>query len=160
VLATLEEPYIFVSTNELESPDKPYTVETLERLRAFYGEQASLFFIMGADSFEEINTWREPERLLAGASLIVAARPGYQIITSHLSEAFRSAVVDLRGGASPRQAVDVEGRQCCYIYLTDYVCQDVSATQIRQRVGRGLSIGGMVPPRVAEYIEKYELYRR
>ena len=79
VLATLDEPRMKVSTIEIEAPERPYTFETIERLRDVYGSQASLFFVMGADSFEELNTWREPERILANANLIVAARPGYDV---------------------------------------------------------------------------------
>src|SRR5215216_1026405 len=59
VLATLDEPRAIVSMIELEEPARPYSFQTVERLRQVYGAQARLFFIIGADSFEEINTWRE-----------------------------------------------------------------------------------------------------
>ena len=47
-----------------------------------------------------------------------------------------------------------------HIYLTGYVNTDISSTEIRQRVRDGESIEDLVPPRVADYIRKYELYRR
>jgi nicotinate-nucleotide adenylyltransferase len=160
VLATLDEPRLKVSTMEIEAPDRPYTFETIERLRGVYGSQAVLFFVMGADSFEELSTWREPARILANANLIVAARPGYELQPSHLPAAFASKITDLRG--RPDEAVRLQGGGIndCRVYLTDYVNVDISATEIRQKVRDGETIEGLVPPRVADYVEKYEFYRR
>src|SRR5262249_6437340 len=45
-----------------------------------------------------------------------------------------------------------------WIYLTDSVCDDVSSTEIRRRVGHGESIEGLVGRAVADYIRKYRLY--
>src|ERR1051325_1620629 len=83
VLATLDEPRIRVSTLELEAPSRPYTFETLEQLRNVYGSQIALFFVMGADSFVEMHTWREPERIIATANLVVVGRPGYELQPTH-----------------------------------------------------------------------------
>src|ERR1044072_50655 len=96
VLATLGEARVKVSTIEIEMPDKPYTYETIERLRGVYGSQAVLFFVMGADSFEELNLWREPSRILANANLIVVTRPGYSIQASHLPNMSDTKIIDLR----------------------------------------------------------------
>jgi nicotinate-nucleotide adenylyltransferase len=111
---------------------------------------------MGADSVTEISTWREPERLLASANALVAARPGDAIDLSAAPEYAKPRIVDLRGQRG--QAGDVPGGT--RIFLTDYVEVDISSTQIRRMVGEGRSIKGLVPPAVAGYIEKYKLYRR
>lgn len=156
VLATLDEPRISVSTVELEAPDKPYSFETVERLKEACGPRAELFFIVGADSFEEINTWREPDRLLASANLVAVTRPGYEVRISHLSEPMRASIVDLRGGLP----FNSEDRSRSHVYLTDCANNDVSSTQIRQRVCAGESIEEFAPARVVSYVEKYGLYRR
>jgi len=162
VLATLDEARVKVSTIEIEMPDKPYTYETIERLRGVYGSRAVLFFVMGADSFEELNLWREPSRILANANLIVVTRPGYSIQAAHLPYMSDTNIIDLRRerdeAGSPRlQSYDMNAR---YVFLTDYVNVDISASEIRQRIRDGETIDGLVPPSVAEYVEKYELYRR
>lgn len=158
VLASLDEPSVLVSTIELEAPDRPYTFETIERLRSTFGPTTRLFFVIGADSYEEIDTWREPARLFSSANFIVVTRPGHDVASSHLDERFRSTVVDLRGGAGE---LEIGGELNKYhIYVTSYVNTGVSSTEIRQRVRDGESIEGLVPPRVADYIRKYELYRR
>ncbi|HKY04362.1 MAG TPA: nicotinate-nucleotide adenylyltransferase, partial [Blastocatellia bacterium] len=155
VLATIEEAGLKVSTLEIDAPERPFTFETVERLKEIYGDRASLYFVMGADSFEEINTWREPARLLAATNLVVAARPGHEISTSHVAGRFAPKVVDLRGQT---EAPSEDG--CCHIYLTDYVQKDVSSTEIRRRVAEGEPVDGLVPEAVADYIKRYELYRR
>lgn len=156
VLATIEDAGFKVSTVEIDAPDRPFTFETVERLKEVYGDRAGLYFVMGADSFEEINTWREPARLLSETNLIVAARPGHEIRTSHLAERFATKIVDLRGQTERGPSED----GCCHIYLTDYVEKDVSSTEIRRRVREGEPIDGLVPDVVADYIKRYELYRR
>ncbi|MFY9558117.1 MAG: nicotinate-nucleotide adenylyltransferase, partial [Blastocatellia bacterium] len=150
VLASLDEPRVLVSTIELESPSKPYTFETVERLRSDFGEGIRLFFVIGADSFEEINTWREPARLVSSTNLIVVTRPGHELRTAHLNELLGSKIVDLRG----RDAEWDPGKELneLRIYFTDYVNIDVSSTQIRRRVRDGESIEDLVPPPVADYI--------
>lgn len=158
VLASLDEPRVLVSTLELEAPDRPYTFETVERLRSAFGMGTRLFFVMGADSFEEINTWREPARLLSSTNLIVITRPGHDVGSSHLDERFRSTIVDLRGREGELQPDEDLNEH--HIYLTGYVNTGVSSTEIRQRVRDGESIQDLAPPRVADYIRKYELYRR
>jgi nicotinate-nucleotide adenylyltransferase len=147
-----------VSTLELEAPDRPYTFETIERLQSAFGTGTTLFFVMGTDSFEEVNTWREPERLLSSTNLIVVTRPGHRVGWLHLPERYRSTIVDLRGSQRERGTVEIQSGP--HIYVTDCVNVDISSTEIRQRVQQGEGIEGLVPPRVADYVRKYELYRR
>ncbi|MCI0489766.1 MAG: nicotinate (nicotinamide) nucleotide adenylyltransferase [Blastocatellia bacterium] len=158
VLATMHDPRLFVSTIEMEAPERPYTFETIERLKAAYGPQTRLFLIIGADSFEEIHTWREPARLFDETDVIVTARPGCEITAPRLPAGCRSKIVDLRGRESAMD--DAEGDFRRSVYLTDYVKRDISSTDIRRRAREGRTIGGLVPPEVAVYIEKYEIYRR
>lgn len=157
-LATANQPLMFVSTIELESPQRPYTIETLGRLQLEFPD-ARLFFVMGEDSFRDVGMWREHERLLTEYDIIVATRPGYGAsgnIAAHLAPKLQSRCVDLRGGRLPTD----EQLDEPHIYLTDFVSVDVSATGIRDAVEEGRTIDDMVPPPVATYIEKYQLYRK
>lgn len=155
VLGTITTPSLLVSAIELQAPQKPYTYETVQRLKAAYGPGTILFFVMGSDSFEDLRHWKEPGRILAESNLIVAGRPGYE--TGDLREAGLGDVslIDLRGGGvSP-----VTDEQSGVVYLTEYVLNDISSTGIRRRAREGLSVRGLVPDLVADYIEKYRLYR-
>ena len=157
-LAFKNEPRIQVSKMEIESPEKPYTIQTMERLKAEYSESTQLFFVMGADSFAEITLWREYRRLLATTNIIVITRPGNYIAWSHLDEALQAKVIDLRGAAE-RVMNPIQTQDKCFIYLTDWVNQAVSSTEIRRRLRQGESIAGLTTPEVVDYIERYKLYR-
>ena len=161
-LATQDEPRFRISSVELDAPERPYTVETLARLQEALGGEARLFFVMGADSWTEIGTWREWERVLEMAEHIVVTRPGYELETSHVTEALRERIVDVRGAR--REAIERElaGERGRRIYLTDAVELGISATAIREAVRKGAGrdvLETLVAPEVADFIRKYELYR-
>ncbi|MGZ8844779.1 MAG: nicotinate-nucleotide adenylyltransferase, partial [Pyrinomonadaceae bacterium] len=75
-LATENDDRLRVSTVELDQPDRPYAVETVARMQQKLGSRYRLFFIMGADSWSEITTWRDWRRLLTMCDHIVVTRPG------------------------------------------------------------------------------------
>jgi nicotinate-nucleotide adenylyltransferase len=154
-LATNNEPKIKVSTAELEAPEKPYTIETLTKLKNHYENRARIFFVMGADSWNEINTWREWQKLLLLTDFIVVTRPENEIETMHVTSEISERVVDLRGIKQP-EISDKTG-----IFITDAVQIDVSSTEIRREISSqsGANWRNLVSNEVAEYIKKYKLYR-
>ena len=158
VLATMNDDRMQVSTIEIETPTRPYTIETLARLQAQMPEER-LFFIMGADSFAEVTSWYAYEQLLTKYDVIVAARPGYdvkmQTLAAHLPDDLRGRVVDLRGQRRP----DLKDFATPRIFLTDYVAVDIAATEVREKARKGLLLDDDVPQAVAEYIVKYRLYK-
>jgi len=154
-LATSEAPPIEVSKLELELPEKPYTVETLARLKNELSETA-IFFVMGADSWADITTWREWEKVLTLVNIIVVTRPDYEIGFAHVTDEIRARIVDLRQNPAEKSEIP---RQESKIYITDAVQIDVSATEIRQKIReKSTAWRADVPAAVAKYIEKYELY--
>jgi len=157
-LATKADPRLYVSTFELDVPGRQYTVDTLADMRARFGESANLFFVMGADSWAEITTWREWRRLLTLANLIVVTRPGHEISTEQVGAEVARSVVDLRGDSDGKDGGASDSRR---IFLTDAVMLDVSASEIRRaaRENESEKLDRLVPPEVAEYIRKYRLYR-
>jgi nicotinate-nucleotide adenylyltransferase len=161
-LATQREPRMRISTIELDAPERPYTFETLLRMQESMGHEAQLFFVMGADSWTEITTWREWERVLSLTNHIVVSRPGYEWDALHVTPAIRERVVDLRGAdAEERMAREIDSGDRAKIYITDAVNIDVSATAIRRAVREGLDTDWLrlVTTSVADYIRKYGLYR-
>ncbi len=159
VLATQQDPRLRVSTFELDTPDRRYTVDTLAHFKSEFGESADLFFVMGADSWFEITTWRGWELVLALVNHIVVSRPGYDINLDLVNSSVRERIVDLRGSKQiPKLVNDAAGEK---IFITDAVMLENSATQIRRalREDDWNQLTRLVPPPVADYIRKYELYR-
>ncbi|HYN24737.1 MAG TPA: nicotinate-nucleotide adenylyltransferase [Pyrinomonadaceae bacterium] len=159
VLATQQDPRLRVSTFELDTPDRRYTVDTLAHFSSEFGESADLFFLMGADSWSEITTWRGWERMLALVNHIVVSRPGYDINLDLVNSSLRERIVDLRGSKQiPKVVNEAAGEK---IFITDAVMLENSATQIRRalREDDWNQLTRLVPSPVADYIRKYELYR-
>lgn len=155
-LATNNERFISVSKMEIELPERPYTVETLERLKELLPD-CVLYFVMGADSWVDITTWRDWERVLTMTNHIVVSRPGYDIDEEHVTDEIRERIVDLRGDRLP-EPPDAADRTS--IYLTDAVNLDISATEIRQRIrDDDAEWRDDLTPEVAKYIEKYQIYK-
>jgi len=160
-LATQGESRFRVSTVELSAPERPYTVDTLKHFLGAYGERVRLFFVMGADSWEEITTWREWERVLTLTEQLVVTRPGYELSAEHVTDEIRERIVDVRGATRELVESELKAGQVPRVYLTDAANVAAAATDVRAVVGRGGwgELGALVAPAVAEYIRKYGLYR-
>jgi nicotinate-nucleotide adenylyltransferase len=97
-------------------------------------------FLVGADSFSELLTWKQPDELLALARLGVATRPGYR-------QEFLQPVLDRLAQPERVEFFEIEP-------------VPISSRDIRDRVSRGESIDELLPPAVAEEIEVLGLYRQ
>jgi nicotinate-nucleotide adenylyltransferase len=161
-LATERDARLRISTIELDQPGRPYAVDTVERMQSVMGAERHLFFMIGADSWSEITTWHEWQRLLGMCDLIVVTRPGYDVQGSIANAS--AQIVDVRG--SSRQEISAlleggDGGKGPRTFLTDAAMIDISATEIRAaaRAGESAKLSDMVPAAVANYIEKYGLYK-
>lgn len=154
-LATGDMPRVSVSRIEIEQPEKPYTVETLGKLKDKYTD-ADIFFVMGADSWTDILTWREWEKVLTMTNHIVVTRPGYEISFDHVTDEIRGRIADVRG----EQPVTLNFEPGTKIYITDAVVMNISATQLRRKIRAGEhDWEDDAPVEVAKYIEKYQIYK-
>ena len=139
-LAIADKPHLKLSTIEVERPGPTYTVDTMAELQAELGTGNSLFFILGWGSLDELPQWKEPSRLITMCHLVAVPRPGYPRPDLKALEA-------LVPGLSRR------------VILMDKPEIDISASEIRDRVARGLSISHLVPEPVESYIKQHKLYR-
>jgi nicotinate-nucleotide adenylyltransferase len=158
-LATQHDSRLRVSTIELEAPDRPYAVDTVERMQSAMGSSRRLFFLIGADSWSEIASWHEWQRLLKMCDLIVVTRPGYDLNRTIPAEI--AAVVDTRGMRREEisELLNTDGGS--RVFLTDAAMLDVAARAIRAAARSNAieQLRASVPAEVADYIEKYELYQ-
>ena len=140
-LAITGDPLLDLTLVEMERPGPSFTVDSLVQLRATLGPDAGLVLIMAADSLAEIDTWREPDRLLELAEWAIGPRPG-------APQPDREALRERFGAAASR------------IHLLEGPSLDVSSSEIRRRVAAGRSIRYLVPRAVEELIADRGLYRR
>ncbi|HXI61801.1 MAG TPA: nicotinate-nucleotide adenylyltransferase [Pyrinomonadaceae bacterium] len=158
-LATQQDEPLSISTIELDEPERPYAVDTVERMQSALGGARRLFFMIGADSWSEIATWHEWQRLLGLCDLIVVTRPGYDLLESIPDGP--AQVIDVRGMDRREISAMLDSDTCFRTFLTDAALVDISATEIRAaaRAGATEKLIQMVPAPVASYIEKYGLYK-
>ena len=159
-LATQTDERWRISTLELDAPERPYAVDTVARMQAEVGTSRRLFFLLGADSWLEITSWHEWQKLLQRCDLIVVTRPGYEL--SGQSPAEVGNILDARGMDKRRVSRLLNTDSGPRVFLTDAAMVNVSATEIRAaaRSDNANQLREMVPPAVAHYIEKYELYQK
>lgn len=138
-LALEGDPSFEIATLELERSGPSYTADTLEALAA-QRRGDELYFIVGQDALADLPNWVRPERILELARLAVARRP---TVSAEALEEAQRRVPGLRERVVWLKMPPVE----------------VSATEIRERVGRGQPIRGMVAPAVERYIQQHGLYR-
>lgn len=154
-LATADESNISVSTLELDHATSRYSFDTLTELKTIYPNDR-IFFVMGADSWMDIQTWHRWEEVLLLTDHVVVSRPGYNLSFDHVSGKVKERIVNAR-----EEAGHISIRSKPHIYFTDAVRFDISATEIREDIRQDdvLDRSDDVPDVVAKYIEKYELYR-
>jgi nicotinate-nucleotide adenylyltransferase len=110
------------------------TVDSLEQLQL-----ANPVFLLGADELAAFPTWTRPERVLELARIGAATRPGIDL-----------AVLEGVIASLPRPD---------RVELFPITPLPVSSSEIRRRVAAGLPIDALVPPAVAEAIDRLGLYR-
>jgi nicotinate-nucleotide adenylyltransferase len=164
-LACSEHPHFVPSLAEagedFSGTQLQYSVDTVRYFRhAFRGPGDRIYFMIGADAFLDIPTWKEYETLLGLCDFIIANRPGIR------AEALRLVIPpelmagphDKRETEAPPSPLVAELRRTS-VYLLENVASEISSTDIRRRTHRGQSIHGLVSARVEEYILKQGLYR-
>jgi nicotinate-nucleotide adenylyltransferase len=75
-LATKGDPR-FVPSRLEEGARRSFSIDTIEKLRPTLAPGDELFFLIGADAFADIRTWRRWEDVIREVEFIVASRPGH-----------------------------------------------------------------------------------
>jgi len=130
-LALRDEPRMSASDFEFHLPRPSYMWHTLRQMSLRWPER-SFRLIIGADNWRCFDRWYAHEEILANYPIIIYPRPGSPVNAERL----------------PKNATLVESPM-----------NSVSSTLIRQRLRRGESVAGLVPPAVAELIDREGLYR-
>jgi nicotinate-nucleotide adenylyltransferase len=130
-----------LSTVEVDRPGPSYAVDTVTILQQQLGEEAKIFFLVGWDSLAELPQWHDPARLVKLCQLVGITRSGLS----------RPDLKSLEPS--------IPGIKKNVVWL-DIPPIDISSSDIRDRVARGLSIHCLVPDNVESYIKGNKLYRK
>ena len=129
-----------ISTCEIEHKGPSYSIDTMTIISEQIGGEGELFFILGWDSLIDMPRWKKPDELIKICYLVAltranVCRPDLQILEKAIPGiANRTIILDMPP-------------------------IDISSSDIRNRSAAGLSLKGLVPDKVAEYIVAHSLYR-
>ncbi len=132
-LAIADQEGFEASRIELDRPEPSYTVITLRELAETFPED-DFYLIIGADSFNELDSWMEYESIINTVPVIVMKRPGDS---------------ELRKSVS---------RKIAKLLVADNRNIDISSSVVRDRIARGLPVDNFVPGAVNEFIKSKRLY--
>ena len=122
-LAVQEFTDLSIDTREIDRQSASYTIDSLKKIQQDYPND-KIFFIMGADSFDNINTWKQYKQLGDYATLVVLPRAG------------------------SNQTND-EG-----VYFSKAPLVNISSTQIRSKIAKHQDLSGLLPDTIIHYIEQ------
>jgi nicotinate-nucleotide adenylyltransferase len=142
-LATAEDARFEVSDCELNRFKPSYTLETVRDFQHHFGDDTSIYWLMGADGVDELPFWYKITELLDECELSVMYRGG--------CEAPDFGKFETLWG---KERIEKLQRNIIQTPLID-----ISSTLIRNKLASGLDVTGMLAPSVADYIRKYKLYR-
>ncbi|HET6201817.1 MAG TPA: nicotinate-nucleotide adenylyltransferase [Planctomycetota bacterium] len=143
VLAVEGRPGLEASDLEIRRGGRSYTVDTLEEVRALSPPGAEVLLVIGSDTLPDLPQWKDIHGILARTRVLTIVRRGFA----------RSAVEGLRGSFT---AEEVGALAAGFLEIEPV---DVSATEVRERLRRGLRVDDLLPPAVAAYIARHGLYR-
>lgn len=132
----------------LDSTEPSYTGALLDAFEQAGHQASQMVFIIGADAFADIATWRYYPGILDRCHFAVVSRPGWSVtaLPARLPALSGRFSEPTTGSATPR------------VFLIDSPTPDVSSTEIRARARTGASLEGLVPPPVARYVRRHGLY--
>lgn len=148
-LATADDPHLVPNFCEIERAGPSYSIDTIRTVQA-HEPDALLTFILGADAFAEIATWKDYPELFTLCDFCVISRPGTR--ACELPIAVENAFC-----YEPNRGVYVHrsGRALRFLPVTALM---ISASDIRHRCATGRSIRYLVPGPVADYVATHGLY--
>jgi nicotinate-nucleotide adenylyltransferase len=131
-----------VSDLEIKRKGRSYTIDTVHEILGHYGEECEVFLIIGADSLNELELWKDIKKLSQLCHFVIVNRPGFSTDTS-------SRLAELIGDDNisdiKKLSIDIEP-------------VGISSTGIRKRLKERIEIKGLVPECVEAYIKEHGLY--
>ncbi len=150
-LAILDRPDWRAADLELRHDAPSFTSRTLDLFHERGYLSSELFFVIGADAFAEIGSWRDYPKILDAAHFAVVSRPGFSV------EELPRRLPRLADRMA-RPPIDEVAQIDPLIILIDAPTADVSSTAIREKLAGGESVAGLVPANVQQHIEHHGLY--
>ena len=107
-----------------------YTKDTLEELKNIFPLSTKMYLILGSDNFHDFHKWKNYERILELANIVIAKRPNFEINSNDFQN----------------------------IKVLNSSMLDISSTIVREKIKKGFSMNKLIPLEVINYINNNKLY--
>jgi len=128
---------------ELKKSAPSYTLETVRQFQADYGSETSVYWMVGADSIDDLARWYKIVELIDECNVSAMYRAGCEPPDFAKFEPIWG----------PKRVEKLQQN----VIQTPLI--DISSTEIRDRLAAGLDVSNMLHPAVADYIRKHGLYQ-
>ena len=152
-LATKGNRHFMTSDVEIRRSGRSYTIDTVRYYLTTLRQPATLYVLMGADQFAELDTWKEPDELVQLSNLAVHTR----LMNAESGPPRVSVAALKRFGYTQADDhyVHSSGQTLSFVETTFL---PISATEIRRKLQHGESINYLLPGDVVDYIQRHALY--
>ena len=123
-----------ISELELQRSGVSYTIDSVRQFRVLFPDD-QLFWIIGGDQLPKMNLWKDAAELARLVEFIFLERPGHPA----------------------RQTPDIPGLR---LHRCEGHLIEISSSELRQRVRRGLALRYFCPQKVILQIKARNLYRQ
>lgn len=149
---------IKVSRMELDRDEPSYTINAARELRKLYGANTPLVWIMGADSYQNISSWKDWEQLPDYLHLAIANRTDQKLQPGITEDAIKNVFKN----KITTDAADLANSPCGKVFFDNNFHVDLSSTHIREglqsnRANQALTEA--IPPKVLELIKSSGIYQ-
>jgi nicotinate-nucleotide adenylyltransferase len=141
-LAIAGNPAFRIDELENERSGASYTAETLAELHRRHPAH-EFFLLVGSDTLRDLPHWREPQRVVQLASLLVMHRPNNEVMP----------VEELRTRLQLPEATPLR------VEVVETPLIDIASRDLRRRAAAGHSLRYFLPRAVEIYIQDKKLYR-
>ncbi|MFT6371384.1 MAG: nicotinate-nucleotide adenylyltransferase [Gammaproteobacteria bacterium] len=148
-LSIANEDQFVVNTLELDRGGASFMIDTLREVRELHPNE-SIGLLLGADTFNDILSWKQPTKILELAHLIVCQRPEIMLNRNIFNECWVESVDRL------------QGEKFGHVLPLAIKQSSCSSTEIRQQLAVSVptseSVISCLPKTVLEYIVNNHLY--
>lgn len=145
-MAIARQPKFHLNSLEVDKVGDSYSVETLEVLKQKYPDDA-LVLLMGTDSFAQFHTWHRWQDIINLTNIAILHRPRETVPLACTSGRIYQTHKVVEFTKTFGQMLDLAVTQL-----------DISSTDIREHLAKGLSVEYLLQPCVLEYINEHNLY--
>ena len=133
-------PTLDISSIEMDRGGKSYTIDTIKALKTLLPPDCEIFFVVGQDALENMESWKNIDKLTKLCQFIAVRRPGHD----HGQFDAHIAYMGEKYGATIHK---LESRQL-----------DISSTGIRQSLKDEAQVSALIPREAEDYIRRHGLY--